>query len=139
MAHQTLSIRLIPMHPVSFFHNEERYKKGHHFYLKHFPECKEYGVAQKVIDGSPNAIYQTDTNAPIVDVKIPAIDRMKKLYGDDLSKQIKFVIIVRDAANRMESSYYHFNEGKFKNFDGYVANTLEQAKNWTFNAGATPP
>merc|ERR1719217_1966589 len=80
---------------VSFFHNEERYKKGHHFYLKHFPECKEYGFNQKVIDGSPNAVYQTDTNAPIANVTIPAVLRMKNLYGDDLGKQLKFVIIVR--------------------------------------------
>merc|ERR1719487_321272 len=64
---------------------------------------------------------------------------MKKLYGDDLSKNLKFVIIVRDAANRMESSYYHFHEGKHKNFDGYVAATLEEAKNWTFHGGATSP
>merc|ERR1719389_135809 len=80
---------------VSFFHNEERYHKGHKFYLKHFPECKEYGAYQKVIDGSPNAIYQTNTNMPIEEVTIPAIERMKKLYGADLSKQLKFVIIVR--------------------------------------------
>merc|ERR1719335_226363 len=97
---------------VSFFHNEERYHKGHKFYLKHFPECKEYGAEQKIIDGSPNAIYQTDTNAPIADVKIPAIERMAKLYGNQ-SKELKFVIIVRDPANRMESSYHHFHEGKF--------------------------
>jgi hypothetical protein len=124
---------------VSFFHNEDRYKKGHHFYLKHFPECKEYGAYQKVIDGSPNAIYQTDTNAPIENVTIHAIERMKKLYGDDLSKKIKFVIILRSPENRMESSYYHFHEGKYKNFDGYVAKTLEEAKNWTFDGGATSP
>merc|ERR1719217_1159573 len=80
---------------VSFFHNEQRYKRGHKFYLKHFPECKEYGAYQKVMDGSPNAIYQTDTNAPIANVTIPAIARVKNLYGDDLGKQLKFVIIVR--------------------------------------------
>merc|ERR1719161_1615036 len=94
---------------------------------------------QKVIDGSPNAIYQTDPNAPIANVTIPAILRMKKLYGDDLTKKIKFVIIVRDPANRMESSYYHFHEGVHKNFDGYVAATLEEAKNWTYKGGATSP
>merc|ERR1719487_1317100 len=64
---------------------------------------------------------------------------MKKLYGDDLTKKLKFVVIVRDAANRMESSYYHFHEGKHKNFDGYVAATLEEAKNWTYHGGATSP
>merc|ERR1719487_1986023 len=64
---------------------------------------------------------------------------MKKLYGDDLSKNLKFVIIVRDAANRMESSYYHFHEGKHKNFDGYVAATLAEAKNWTYHGGKTSP
>merc|ERR1719446_1284688 len=124
---------------VSFFHNEERYKKGHHFYLKHFPECKEYGAFQKVLDGSPNAIYQTDTNAPIANVTIPAILRMKKLYGDDLTKKIKFVIILRTPENRMESSYYHFHEGKFGDFNGYVEKTLEEAKNWTFHGSPTSP
>merc|ERR1719379_2686148 len=39
----------------------------------------------------------------------------------------------------MESSYYHFHEGKMNNFDGYVAATLDQAKNWTYNGGATSP
>jgi len=123
---------------ISFFHNEERYKKGHKFYLKHFPQCKEYGAYQKVIDGSPNAIYQTDTNFPIADVKIPAIQRIKTLYGD-LAKKIKFVVIVRAPENRMESSYYHFHEGVHGNFDGYVKKTLEEAKNWTSGGGATSP
>merc|ERR1719158_891475 len=63
---------------------------------------------------------------------------MKKLYGDK-SKDLKFVIILRAPENRMESSYYHFHEGKDKNFDGYVAKTLEEAKNWTYNGGATSP
>merc|ERR550537_289293 len=39
----------------------------------------------------------------------------------------------------MESSYYHFHEGKYGNFDGYVEKTIEEAKNWTFNGGATSP
>lgn len=123
---------------VSFFHNEERYKKGKQFYLKHFPECQEYGAYQKVIDGSPNAIYQTDTNAPIEQVEIKAAKRIKQLYGD-LSKKLKFIIIVRDPASRMESSYYHFHEGTHGNFDGYVAKTLDEAKKWTFQNGTSSP
>jgi len=123
---------------VSFFHNEERFHKGHNFYLKHFPECKEYGAYQKVMDGSPNTIYQTDTNAALADVQLPQIARIKNLYGN-LSTKLKFIIIVRAPESRMESSYYHFHDGTMGNFDNYVAKTIGEAKNWTAGIAKTSP
>lgn len=111
---------------VSYFSNDQRYTKGKHFYLKHFPTCSALKQG-KSIDASPNTIFGGEKTAK----------RVKEFYGEK-AKDLKFIIIARDATSRMESAYWHFQSGLDGNFDKYVAKTLPQAKLWAAGKGEAP-
>jgi len=111
---------------VSYFSNDQRYAKGKHFYLKHFPTCAAQRTGA-VMDASPNTVFGGEKTAK----------RVKDLYGEK-SKDLKFIIITRDPTARMESAYWHFNAGVDNNFDQYVAKTIDQAKKWAAGDGPAP-
>jgi len=111
---------------VSYFSNDQRYAKGKNFYLKHWPACSELKTG-KAIDASPNTIFGGEKTAK----------RVKDFYGEK-AKELKFIVIVRDPTERMESSYWHFNAGVENNFDNYVAKTIEKAKTWAKEDGDAP-
>merc|ERR1712224_1140887 len=83
---------------VSFFADDKRFKKGRHFYLKHYPLCKDVGPWARGLDASI-----------ALDHGEFYVDRLADFYGDK-AKDLKFIIIVRDPVTRMESEFHHGEE-----------------------------
>merc|ERR1719502_2339457 len=83
---------------VSFFADQKRFKRGRHFYLKHFPLCKSAGKWARAMDASI-----------ALDHGEFYVNRLADFYGDK-AKDLKFIIIVRDPVSRMESEFHHGEE-----------------------------
>jgi hypothetical protein len=108
---------------VDFFSDPNRYKKGKQFYLKHFPKCTERVREFRTLDSTINNLWGGKDTAM----------KVKTTYGDK-AKDIKFLIIARDPAQRMSSAYHHFEAdgiGKpWRKFDDYVKRTINEAHAW---------
>jgi hypothetical protein len=83
---------------VSFFADPKRFKRGRHFYLKHFPLCKSVGKWARSLDASI-----------ALDHGEFYVDRLAEFYGEK-AKDLKFIIIVRDPVKRLESEFHHGEE-----------------------------
>jgi len=116
------------------FDQDERYNKGMAFYAAHFPKCNEVTRADQAIDGTPN--YLTDGKSVALRIR----DAYNTTEYGDKSKDLHFVLIVRDPAKRMEAGYWHFmKDHNSGGFEEYVDQTIEPAKLWIQNTSSKGP
>jgi hypothetical protein len=83
---------------VSFFGDDKRFNRGRHFYLKHFPLCKDAAKWSRSMDASI-----------ALDHGEFYVNRLADFYGKK-AKDLKFIIIVRDPVKRLESEFHHGEE-----------------------------
>lgn len=110
-----------------FFDSDDHWEQGPEWYLNHFPRCDSYDAERRTLDGTPNYLGSGHYAAP----------RIKKLYADR-AKDLKFIIIVRDPAKRMEAGYWHFMPNHLGGFDDFVNQTIGKAYEWIQGKGGEP-
>lgn len=114
---------------LHFFDNEDVYtsKGGKEAFLQNFPDCQQ-DLRVAAMDATPLYLYKTDF----------APGAIKEMYGVKAS-QLKFVVILREPVERMQSAYYHgrrdgwapwYSQITFQQLSDYVLSDTYKGKVW---------
>lgn len=98
---------------MQFFNHPERASKGRAFWLQHFPECRK-DMRLVVPDLSPG--YLPSSEAP---------DNILSLYGDQIDA-VKFLVLLRDPIDCMQSFFYYTARDKLITFDNWARDLIEK-------------
>lgn len=111
-----------------FFSKPENYDKGRGYYLSRFPKCDAVEPGTRGFDGTPNYLLGGEEVAM----------RMKEFYGSK-AKDLHFVIIVRDRAQRMQAAFHHFMPNYGGGFDKFVEDSKGKAWAWGLGESGEGP
>jgi hypothetical protein len=117
------SQRMLFSKELHFFDYPERYNKGQHFWLSHWPTCPRTHMVGAEFTPSYLSTWETP-------------QRIRDVYGP-LVGHVTFLVILREPLSRLQSSFYHGHSSgwvsnNYQNFEQYVQACIKfyQAKQY---------
>lgn len=131
MGSWTKSQRMLLSKELHFFDYPERYNKGQHFWLSHWPACPTTHMVAAEFTPSYLSTWETP-------------QRIRDTYGA-LVGHITFLVILREPLSRLQSSFYHGHSAGwvssyYTSFEHYVQSCIKfyQAKQFRLFHSTSP-